>query len=250
MELTENYGGMSARAATSIFDFPPAPTKTRTTRKAATNGKQTKGRLATRRKTSVEKGDRTSQVLLDILLKNPDLEHFTVEKLLNEIGTSSFGTALMFFAIPEVIPIPIPGMSALVVLPTGILSAQMIAGRKQVRLPKFLLERIVPRKAVAAAIHAILPFLKKAEKVTKPRWEWATTPQAQRIIGIFVFLLAASIAFPMPGFNMAQAIGMFIIGLGLVEKDGLLVCAGVVIGLLGVVLLGAVMFGLGTLLGF
>lgn len=49
---------------------------------------------------------------------------------------------------------------------------------------------------------------------------------------------------------MAQAIGMFIIGLGLVEKDGLLVCAGVVIGLLGVVLLGAVMFGLGALLGF
>ncbi len=42
----------------------------------------------------------------------------------------------------------------------------------------------------------------------------------------------------MPGFNMAQAIGMFIIGLGLVEKDGLLVCAGVIIGLLGVVLLG------------
>ncbi len=30
--LSENYGVMSARAATSIFDFPSAPTKTRTTR--------------------------------------------------------------------------------------------------------------------------------------------------------------------------------------------------------------------------
>jgi hypothetical protein len=241
---------MSARAASaSIFDFPTAPTKNRTTRKAATNGKA-KGRIATRRKNAVADGPRTSDVLLDILLKNPDLETFTVEKLLSEIGTSSFGTALMFFSIPEVIPIPIPGMSAIVVLPTGILSAQMIAGQKQVRLPKFLLERVIPRKAVAASIHAILPFLKKAEKVTKPRWQWATTPQAQRLIGIFVFLLAASIAFPMPGFNMAQAIGMFIIGLGLVEKDGLLVCAGVLVGLLGVVLLGAVVFGLGALLGF
>ncbi len=44
----------------------------------------------------------------------------------------------MLFSIPEVIPIPIPGMSAIVVLPTGVLSAQMIAGQKQVRLPKFL----------------------------------------------------------------------------------------------------------------
>ncbi len=243
---------MSARAATSIFDIP-APTKTRSARaakKSAAPVKQVKSRPLAKSKKGEPAPRRTSQILADILLNNPKAGHFTVGQLLNEIGTTSFGTSLMFFSIAEVIPIPIPGMSAIVVLPTGVLSAQMVAGRKQVRLPKFLLDRIIPRKAVAAAIYAILPALKKAETVTKPRWEWATTPQAQRLLGAFIFLLAASIAFPLPGFNMAQAIGIFVIGLGLVEKDGLMICTGVIIGLLGMLLMGLVVFGLSSLMGF
>jgi hypothetical protein len=38
---------------------------------------------------------------------------------------------------------------------------------------------------------------------------------AQRLLGVFVFLLALAIAFPLLGFNMPQAIAIFIIGLGL-----------------------------------
>ena len=193
---------------------------------------------------------RASIILQDILTKNPTVQHFTVEKIVNSIGSTSFGTSLMVFALPEVLPIPIPGISAIVVLPTGVVSAQMAAGHRQITLPKFILERSVPRKALAAAIHAILPALKRAESVTKPRWEWATSPAAQRLLGVFIFVLAAAIAVPIPGFNMPQAIAIFIIGLGLVEKDGKLVCLGVVVGILSLILLGAVLFGLSSLLGF
>lgn len=190
---------------------------------------------------------RTSQVLRNLLEKNPGVENFTVEQIVSSIGNTSFGASLMFFSIPEVIPIPIPAISALVVLPTAVISTQMVAGKRQIRLPKFLLKRTVPRKAVAVAIKAILPFLEKAEKRMKRRWEWATNPLAQRLLGIFIFLLALSIAFPIPGFNMPQAVAIFIIALGLVEKDGLVVIAGVLIGLAAMAVLGAVVFGLFTL---
>lgn len=244
---------MSAQAISSqsIFDIP-APAKPRRQKKAAPRAK-----AASPTKTLVQKAApraqravRTSKILRDLLVNNPDVENFTVEMILGEIGTTSFGTSLMFFAIPEVIPLPIPGISAIVVLPTGAIALQMATGKQQVILPKFLRDRAVPRKALAAAIAAILPVLERSEKVTKPRWKWATDAKAQRILGVFIFLLAAGIALPLPGFNMPQAIAIFTIGLGLVEQDGLVVCIGVVIGILSLVLLGAVLFGLSSLLGF
>jgi hypothetical protein len=195
-------------------------------------------------KTSSSKKARTSQILRDILAKNPNVQDFTVEKIVNSIGESSFGTSLMFFAIPEVVPIPVPGLAAIVVIPTAVISAQMAVGHKQIKLPKFILKKTVPRKALAAALHAILPLLEKAEKVSKPRWKWATTPLAKRLLGVFIFILALSIAFPMPGFNMPQAISSFIIALGLVEDDGILVIGGVIAGLASLALLGGVVFGL------
>jgi hypothetical protein len=206
-------------------------------------------------RTSVEKvlaseKKRTSQTLRDLLANNPGVMDFSVEKIVDSIGEGSFGTSLAFFAIPEVVPIPIPGLAAIVVIPTAVISAQMAVGHKQIKLPRFILKKTVPRRALAAAIHAILPFLEKAEKLSKPRWKWATTSLAKRLLGVFVFVLALSIAFPMPGFNMPQAISTFIIALGLVEDDGILVVAGVLAGLASLALLGGAVFGLFSFLGF
>jgi hypothetical protein len=211
--------------------------------KTTQNGTRASARKVARRKT------RTSQILRDILAKNPDVPEFTVEQIVNSIGESSFGTSLMFFAIPEVVPIPVPGLAAIVVVPTAVISAQMAMGHPQIKLPKFILKKRVPRRALAAAIRAILPFLEKAEKVAKPRWKWATTPLAKRLLGLFIFILALSIAFPMPGFNMPQAISTFIMALGLAEDDGMLIAAGVLGGLASLALLGGAVFGLFSLFG-
>jgi hypothetical protein len=199
-------------------------------------------------KSSSPKKARTSQILLEILADNPDVQNFTVEEIVNSIGAGSFGTSLMFFAIPAVIPIPVPGLSAIVAIPTAVISAQMAVGHRQIKLPKSILKKTVPRKALAAALHAILPLLEKAEKLSKPRWKWATTPLAKRLLGVFISILALSIAFPMPGFNMPQAISAFIIALGLVEHDGILVIGGVIAGLASLALLGGAVFGLFSLL--
>lgn len=236
---------MSAHAA-SASDIFPLPEKAR--RKKSAPRAKTSGTLT--RRATAQRHSRTSRVLRDLLENHPEVEEFTIEMILREIGPTSFGTSLMFFAIPEVIPIPIPGIAAIMVLPSGAIALQMIGGKQQIVLPEFLRKRSVSRKSLAAAIHAVLPVLEKTEKVTRPRWRWATDPKAQRVLGVFIFLLALSIALPMPGFNMLQAVGIFTIGLGLVEQDGLIVCLGVIFGLLGTLLLGAVLFGVTSLLGF
>src|SRR5436305_1485853 len=56
---------------------------------------------------------RTSEILLQILEDNPQ-DLISVEQIVKALGTTSFGTSLMVFSIPEVIPIPVPGVSAIV----------------------------------------------------------------------------------------------------------------------------------------
>jgi hypothetical protein len=195
------------------------------------------------RKESAAATVRTSEILRRLLEKNKE-KSLTVKQILGSLGTSSFGTSLMVFTIPEVLPIPIPGIFAVVVIPGAIVSAQMAMGRKEIVLPKWLLKRTVPRKAFSAAIHGILPILERLERGVKPRMKWMTSRPAKRFLGAFILLLEALIALPIPGTNMPLAIAIFVIALGLVERDGLMITAGILIGLAAMALLGGIFAGL------
>jgi hypothetical protein len=234
----------AAALPANVLTLPRSATRARSRKKTAT--------ARAKAKSAAKAGARsvhTSKLLRDLLEKNPD-KSFTVEKIVNAIGgTSAFGTSLMVFSLPEVLPIPVPGISAIVVIPVGVISAQMIAGNGELRLPKYLLKRTIPRKALAGAIHAILPFLEKAEQYVKPRWEWAVHPAAKRLIGLIVFILALGIALPVPGTNMPLAIAIFVIAMGLVEKDGRMITLGILIGLASFALLSGIIFGALSLLG-
>ena len=185
---------------------------------------------------------RTSEILRN-LLKDKKERSFTVQKISESLGTSSFGASLLVFSIPEVLPIPVPGMSAVVAVPTGVISAQMIAGHKQITLPKWLLKRRVPRKALATAIHSILPVLERMERATRPRGRWVTNPLVKRLLGVFIFLLALAIALPVPGTNMPPAIAIFVTSLGMIEHDGWMIALGILIGLASILLIGGLMLG-------
>jgi len=191
---------------------------------------------------------RTSEILRGLLDNNSD-KSFTVKKILGSLGTSSFGTSLMAFSIPEVLPIPVPGVSAIVAIPTGIISAQMAMGKKEITLPKWLLKRSVPRKPLAAAIRSILPILERLERAVKPRWKWMTSRAAKRFLGAFILFLSGLMALPVPGTNMPLAISVFVIALGLVERDGAMITAGILIGLAAMALLGGIFAGLVALFG-
>ena len=202
---------------------------------------------ATRRRAAA-KAKRTSEILRELLEKQK-FGTLTVEQILGSLGTTSFGTSLMAFSIPEVLPIPIPGVSAIVAIPTGIISAQLAMGRKSITLPKWLLKRTVPRKALAGAIKGIMPLLGRLERGVRPRWEWMSGPRAKRFLGLFILLLAGLMALPVPGTNMPLAIAVFIIALGLVERDGLMITAGLLLGLVAIALVGGIFAGIMALVG-
>jgi hypothetical protein len=179
---------------------------------------------------------RLSTLLRDILDKNPNLQTFSIERILSTIGSDRPEASLMMLSIPGIVPVPSP--NGIVSAPTGAIGYQLFSGQKKIRIPRFVLKKSVSRRALAVAIHTILPLLEAAEKVMRPRWNWMSHASARRAIGLFVFLLAVAIAFPLFGFSPLHATSIFVMALGMAEQDGLVVLVGVAIGVLSLVVLG------------
>jgi hypothetical protein len=237
-------GKPSSEASPSVDGrTQPVPKRVRKPGRAATT-------VGSKRKSSEAKAAvrRTSDILKK-LISDESQKALTVEQIVNALGPTSFGTSLMVFSIPEVLPIPLPGMTTVVVIPTGIISVQLIRGKREIRLPNALLKRSIPRKAFGAAVHSILPFLERAERRTRARWLWASNSVTKRFLGLFILMMAAVIALPIPFTNMPAAISIFIISLGMVERDGVLISLGILLGLATIAMIGAAGLGILSLFG-
>lgn len=180
---------------------------------------------------------RTSAILRGILTNNPGVQSFSVERILASIGADRFEASLMMFSVPGFVPVP--GPRGMVAMPTAVIGCQLACGRKEIKLPAFILEKSVSRKALAVAIHAILPILEAAERIVRPRWSWISHAFWRRAIGCLVFLLAVAIAYPLAGFNALHAWSIFAVAFGMAEQDGLAVMIGVVAGVLSLAILAA-----------
>ncbi len=192
---------------------------------------------------------RTSDVLLRILDNNPG-KSITVQRIVDELGSNSFGASLMVFSLPELLPVHFPGIGAVVAIPNGILASQMIRGKKQIQLPGYLLKRSVPRKLFSSAVHAILPSLQRIERAVSPRGNWMNHALAKRLLGGFTLTLAGVIALPIPWTCTLAALATMLIGLGMVERNGTLVILGMILGLTSIALVAGIVLGAISFLGF
>jgi len=176
-----------------------------------------------------------SHLLLEILAKTRGAKTISLEQIFAAIGETHAGPSLMLMSLPAILPVS--GTSDFVGLPGAAVAGHMMMGQSEIKLSAFLLERSVSRKSLSVIIHAILPALQMLEKVTKPRWRWINNFAVQRLLGIFVFILALALAFPILGFTVPHAAALFMISLGMVEQDGLAVLIGVVVGVASLILM-------------
>lgn len=193
--------------------------------------------IATRDASNDPPSGRTSEVLRGILTKNPRARTFSVRRILSSIGTHRIETALVVLSTPAIVPVPVD--RGVVPLSTGALACQLVAGRRRFRLPSFILNKAVSRRALAVAIHAVVPLLEATEKVVRPRWSWVDHPNARRAIGLLIFVLALAIAEPFLGLNALHATAVLVMSLGMAEHDGLAVLVGVAVGVSSLVMLAA-----------
>lgn len=176
---------------------------------------------------------------LERILRYPDNAKITVRELLGGLESRAFGIPLAALSAGELVPVPIPGFSLVISLPMAAIGAQMIADRERLYLPKSLLNRRLPGRLVKRIVRAMLPAVRRIDRYTHSRASIVTGSAGRRLAGLAVFLLALLIALPVPGTNAPLAMTVFIIAMGLIRGDGLLIAAGLILTVVATILMGS-----------
>lgn len=161
----------------------------------------------------------------------------TLASILNLAGERVFGFLFVVLALPSALPVPAPGYSVPFGILLLILAVQLIIGRQRPWFPEKWLNQPIPIEKVQGFIKAGLPWLQKIELISRPRLTPICTSLIGRIIiGCAIALMAISMMIPIPGTNTLPAIGIFITGFGLLDDDGAISLAGLVVCLMGLAL--------------
>ena len=166
-------------------------------------------------------------------------DKITLATLQKKLGHRSTGTLLVLLALPMVLPIPAPGIATAFGVPLALISAQMMSGHGSLWLPGWLAKRGVTRAQLKSFVNKALPMVCRVEKLVKPRLEFFTHGWALRLAGAMGTLMGIIMALPIFMGNVMPAVAIFLMALGMIGRDGALMLAGLVTGVLALALIGA-----------
>jgi hypothetical protein len=165
--------------------------------------------------------DQPTSTILAQLLTNLSGDRVTVGEIMDAAGSRAYALALLLFALPEALPLPIAGMLAIVALPLLLLSVQLIASGAEPRLPDWLRRRSVSAQVFRTVVSKAVPVFHRIERLSRPRWQ--RLAGASRMLGLACLTLAVVIALPIPLGNLAPAVCVAFIAFGMLQRDGLIV---------------------------
>jgi hypothetical protein len=144
----------------------------------------------------------------------------SVEDLTAALSDRSFAALIMLFSAPNLLPLP-PGSSTIFGIPLLLIASQLLIGRPRLWLPRWLRERSLDRNSFVRIAAGIGPFLKRMERLARPRYWLMPKVVAERFVGLVVLLMALVLIFPIPFGNWTPALAAILVALGLSERDGL-----------------------------
>lgn len=174
----------------------------------------------------IEEGRDTSELLLRAV--RGQTERISVGEIIDGLGARAFGLAALVFALPSCVPMP-PGVPTVVGFALLIVSIQMVMGRKELWLPRFLSKRTFPRIPLVTALENLQPHLRSVERFARPRLLILTSRSGTVLIGLVILVMALVLILPLPpGGNFPPAVACAVLGMGLAERDGVIVLLGMV----------------------
>lgn len=167
--------------------------------------------------------------IVDRVLDAAEAEVTDIRTILRSFGRASFTPVLLLPAIAVATPLSgIPLFSSLMGVFIAIVSAQMLARRRHLWLPDFILSRQIDGKKLKAAFTRIRPIT-----------EWLDARTAQRIRVFFhrplifvpqLICLISGLMMPLlefvPFSSSVAGIGVAILALGMLARDGVVIVLG------------------------
>jgi hypothetical protein len=75
-------------------------------------------------------------------------------------------------------------------------------------------------------MNVVVPWMRRAEKLSRPRWPLLATGFVERTIGLACVVLSVVLILPVPFGNMGPGVAVCILALALLERDGKATLAG------------------------
>ncbi len=157
-----------------------------------------------------------------------------ISELMEDFHENGILLAMIFFSLPVAIPLPYPpGFTTVMGIPLIILAIQMLIGSKKVNLPQKISNYELKNSTLKAISDKVVPRLISVEKYVKPRLSFAKSVYCEQFIGFISIIAGFSIALPIPLTNALPALGVSIMALGLLNRDGIVIIVGFFITIIG-----------------
>ena len=174
---------------------------------------------------------KVSEILEDFISSHQGQPGVTVRQMVTGFGERAFGFLLLVFALICVVPLPVPGIHMFLSIPLFYLSVQQMMGRHVVWFPEKVLDHVIPNRAFREISARAIPWIKRIEKISKPRLEFFSHGVSFCIFGALTFYITAFLAIPLPLTNLVPALGISIMAIGFLNRDGLALLIGAAIGI-------------------
>jgi hypothetical protein len=159
----------------------------------------------------------------------------TIDLIIDSTGERAFGVLMAFLCLPFLLPVTIPGASIPFGLALMALGLQLAVRKPRPWLPGFIRRRHLPEKLTTVLIAGVAKLFRPLERLIRPRLLFMQHAVATTVVGIALMLDAFLLALPWPPFipftNTLPAWMALLKILGITEKDGLALLAGLTLTL-------------------
>lgn len=189
------------------------------------------------------RGGRRISSILEALPHAVEGERISFGDLVDLFEGRAYGPLIVLFAAPNVLPVALPGISAILGIPLLLLTGQLMLGIKRPWLPPFLRRRSIARETFELLVGRIVPRLRRIEARVSPRLLRLTGHAGKRAIGALGLILAFIIMLPVPFGNAVPGLALVVMSVGLLGRDGMAVMAGGLIGMAGLAIASGFIYG-------
>ncbi len=181
--------------------------------------------------------DAVSALFKRLITEAGDKPSLSLQRILQHTHTTGIGLLLVLIAAPAALPVPAVGYGTLLAIPLLLIASQIAAGRTSLWLPKRLANKQISTALLTSTEQKLAPWMARYERLSRPRLLWLSASSLGiRLTGVACVLAACFVALPFPLTNTVPSMGIVVMGLGLLERDGLAILAGILISLIGMAL--------------
>lgn len=169
---------------------------------------------------------------LNNVLRKGEAGAFSMREIVSSVGERGYGLLLIILALPSAMPMPAPGMAVPFGIALFLIALQILGGRATPWLPEWVLRQKISSEAGKKMVAFAARLMGRIELWVRPRQEWLFGRGRQWVPGCLVLAMAILMMIPIPLTNTAPAAVVLLIGIGMVERDGILFGGAALLGFL------------------